>query len=495
MPSSTSNRLCRPTSFSFMYLVFLPLCFQGTEAINPVLRSFESLSDSVDRVLTYYKAHYQEMNFDGIFGLVLLRGRCFFANRYLQQDSLQGLMRTRNTWNGAHIGRVLKPIELDITRKLSLVDSILPNAFKSLRSRKDPYFNKMGSLFKLSWTPDLVRLVYPSEMQSEFDVSSDEFDGKISDQCLIELLQKNMSSERCQLSDQCIHVLSSRQMIGYESTHQVLLFLIIQKLGCSQLLAERMNVKETSFSSVETDLCSSIYAQFISLQKQGFPLTAAKKDLLLEQILVCGQSGFLQFANINFLDVIISWQDSCGCFRETKPKTKSYLPSIGRMLRSEMTLQDGCLSHLTAVASGALALYLHVFLLPMASSVDRQYGFHEKLVAYYMTKNNPNIPELIEDQYSGPQISRKTSWTPSVSQSVVERLGKLHGFFIHIHSGPPDEIWPISRPPFTNSNIGLTYYLLFLSVVLCIIIFLILCKCSVNPNQRKSLNYSSLSRK
>ncbi|KAF7256022.1 hypothetical protein EG68_06726 [Paragonimus skrjabini miyazakii] len=483
MPSSTSSRLFRTTSFSFMCLVFLPLCFQITEAMNPVLRSFESLSDSVDRVLTYYKAHYQEMNFDGIFGLVLLR------------DSLQGLVRTRNTWNGAYIGRVLKPIEQDVTRKLSLVDSILPNAFKSLRSRKDPYFNKMGSLFKLSWTPDLFRLVYPFEMQSEFDVSSDEFDGKMSDQCLIELLQKNMSNERCQLSDRCIHVLSSRQMIGYESTHQVLLLLIIQKLGCSQLLAERMNVKETSLSSVETDLCSSIYAQFISLQKQGFPLTTAKKDLLLEQIVVCGQSGFLQFVNINFLEVILSWQDSCGCFLETKPETKSYLPSISRMLRSEMTLQDGCLSHLTAVASGALALYLQIFLQPTTSSVDRQYSFHEKLVAYYVTKNNPNIPELIDDQYSGRQVHGKASWTPSVSHSVVERLGKLHGFFIHIRSGPPDKIWSISHPHFTNSNIGLTYYLLFLSVVLCVIVFSMLCSYSVNPNLRKSLNYLPLSRK
>ncbi|KAF6768378.1 hypothetical protein AHF37_11768, partial [Paragonimus kellicotti] len=385
---------------SFGRMLRSEITLQATEAMNPVLRNFDSLSDSVDRLITYYKAHYQEMNFDGIFGLVLLRGRCSFANRYLQQDSLQSLMKTRNIWNGAHIDRILKPIEQDVTRKLSLVDSILPNAFESLRSRKDPYFKKMGSLFNLSWTPDVVRLVYPFEMQSEFDVSSDEFDRKTSDRCLIELLQNNMSSERCRLSDQCIHVLSSRQMIGYESTHQVLLLLIIQKLGCSRLLTERMNVEESSIPSVETDLCSSIYAQFISLQKQGLPLTTAKKDLLLEQIVVCGQSGFLQFANINFLEVILSWQDSSGCFRETKPETKSYLPSFGRMLRSEITLQDGCLSHLTSVASGALAVYLQVFLLPMTSSVDRHYNFHEKLVAYYTAKNNPLVfPAFLPNSY------------------------------------------------------------------------------------------------
>ncbi|KAA3673430.1 uncharacterized protein DEA37_0002992 [Paragonimus westermani] len=388
---STSSGFCHPASFYFTCLVFLPLCFQATEAVNPVLRSFESLRSSVDRLLAYYQAHYQEMNFDGIFGLVLLRGRCSFSNRYLQQDSLQSLTKTRNTWNGAHIGRVLKPIEQDLARKLSLVDSILPNAFKSLRSRNDPYFKKMGSLFKLPWTPDLVRLVFPFEVQSELDVSSGEFDGKMSDRCLIELLQKNMSSERCHLPDQCIHVLSSRQMVGYESTHQVLLLLIIQKLGCSQFLSERMNLKESSLSSIETDLCSSIYAQFTSLQKQGLPLTTTKKDLLLEQILVCGHSGFLQFINIHFLEVVLSWQDSSGCFRETKPETKFYLQSVGRMLRSEMILQDGCLSHLTAVASGALALYLQVFLLPMASSVDKHYNFHEKLVAYYEAKNNPLV--------------------------------------------------------------------------------------------------------
>ncbi|KAF8564608.1 hypothetical protein P879_10155 [Paragonimus westermani] len=391
VPPSISGGLCHSASFYFMCLIFLPLCFQATEAMNPVLRSFESLRDSVDRLIAYYQAHYQEMNFDGIFGLVLLRGMYSFSNRYLQQDSLQSLTRTRNTWNGAHIGRVLKSIEQDLARKLSSVDSILRNAFKSLRSRNDPYFKKMGSLFKLSWTPDLVRLVYPFELQSEFDVSSGEFDGEMSDRCLIELFQKNMSSERCHLPDQCIHVLSSRQMVGYESTHQVLLLLIIQKLGCSQFLVERMNLKESSLSSVETDLCSLIYAQFTSLQKQGLPLTTAKKDLLLEQILVCGQSGFLQFINIHFLEVVLSWQDSSGCFRETKPETKFYLQSVSRMLRSEMTLQDGCLSHLTAVASGALALYLQVFLLPTTSSVDKHYNFHEKLVAYYETKNNPLV--------------------------------------------------------------------------------------------------------
>ncbi|KAA3670456.1 uncharacterized protein DEA37_0004242, partial [Paragonimus westermani] len=54
-------------------------------------------------------------------------------------------------------------------------------------------------------------------------------------------------------------------------------------LGCSQFLSERMNLKESSLSSIETDLCSSIYAQFTSLQKQGLPLTTTKKDLLLEQ--------------------------------------------------------------------------------------------------------------------------------------------------------------------------------------------------------------------
>ncbi|KAL3310916.1 hypothetical protein Ciccas_010511 [Cichlidogyrus casuarinus] len=90
-------------------------------------------------------------------------------------------------------------------------------------------------------------------------------------------------------------------------------------------------------------------------------------DLFMEQIGLCGEAGYTEMARSDWLSMILSWQDSSGCFKQMQSELmnqqnfdpKKYGNFRKRAETRIITRQGNhCLAHRTSVALSALSVYL-----------------------------------------------------------------------------------------------------------------------------------------
>ncbi|GAA54710.1 UPF0764 protein C16orf89 homolog [Clonorchis sinensis] len=182
--------------------------------------------------------------------------------------------------------------------------------------------------------------------------------------------------------------------------------------------------------SLITDRCAEIYSSFKALLRDGASSIYEKRDLLLEQIFICGFRGFDTFIELPLLDIVKSWQDPSGCFGgvDRGMLTTRATTNSGRALLLEEQLADGCLTHLTSVATAALAVYLNYFLRPFDISGENAVTLR-LLEIYYLIQGNTTVPPLLADTQTEQPSEPKQSWVPSVDADLIPELGKPHGLF------------------------------------------------------------------
>jgi len=78
-------------------------------------------------------------------------------------------------------------------------------------------------------------------------------------------------------------------------------------------------------------------------------------DLFFEHLFVCPSIGFYELLKEEYLPIVLNAQHESGCFKDQKEDSEL---GGGRKLLEEVELDDGCLFHMTAVASGALTQFL-----------------------------------------------------------------------------------------------------------------------------------------
>ncbi|XP_064475853.1 UPF0764 protein C16orf89 homolog [Ornithodoros turicata] len=163
----------------------------------------------------------------------------------------------------------------------------------------------------------------------------------------------------CQnISRHCWDLMTTSGGHGYEVTHQVLYLAAGQGLGCTSRM-ESMD-EGNSGSTVDVLLkqfCSVVADDALESARQGFQ-PSEKMDLFLEQVAVCGARGVAQLLWPPWVNMALSWQKPNGCFHRPHDTANKVL----RTRRSERVTADGCLLHMTSVATGALAVWLRSFL-------------------------------------------------------------------------------------------------------------------------------------
>ncbi|KAH7714867.1 hypothetical protein AAVH_17759 [Aphelenchoides avenae] len=264
-------------------------------------------------------------------------------------------------------------------------ESTAEKAIASLEQRDDAYFNKFRFLvqrpYKIGVSPH--RRIDEHFRWSEKDRGDAGarrepwFDESASDGCMQELFL-----EGCPLSESCLKtMLGPKGTTGYIVTHQVLYVSIGKMAGCSAQIETFLNSSRGAQTTEDyvAELCTNIHDEVARYQRDKRKLARISHDdldLLVEQVFVCGQFGFVDFANPHVLVAALAWQHPrLGCYTRSKPEA---LPNMGlsadvlgfgpgssaRKPLEESVAQDSCLSHMSTVAAGALLTFLRLLLDP-----------------------------------------------------------------------------------------------------------------------------------
>ena len=293
-------------------LLMFGLIFQSSFAIRNrytertwkicIDRTIKSLEDVTD----FYQNNVQNVNLDSIYGLRVAQGS---------------------------LSNILKKLSIDhcfYKRLHSLYNNMKNAADKSLPYLKEyqqDYYNQFKPLVDKPWTifEDFRRMatqVSPAEQVNSREQLQQHFDEKISDNCLTQITGTNLHSKRsCQISLNCLKLMTSANLIGYGNTHQILYFLIGFHTGCRYIIEKEFRKFRGQFEgtlNVNQFLekkCKQIFNEMNELKENV--VVNGDTDLFMEQGLVCGILGYEEFLDVEILENIFLWQDKeRGCFGE-----------------------------------------------------------------------------------------------------------------------------------------------------------------------------------
>ncbi|XP_012269488.2 UPF0764 protein C16orf89 homolog [Athalia rosae] len=178
-----------------------------------------------------------------------------------------------------------------------------------------------------------------------------------SDRCMAQLAEDS-SEENCQVSDQCADMLiKNDEPKGYPLSHRLLYVQVANALGCSERDFKPFNKLLPAY-------CTSMLQDAVDLEDANFPLIS--RDLICEQVILCGMNGYLEFANDRYADLILSWQNSAGCFSSVGFSENDEVRQR-RSKRESEGMDFGCDNHATSVGAASLALLIRQYVETSAS--------------------------------------------------------------------------------------------------------------------------------
>lgn len=120
----------------------------------------------------------------------------------------------------------------------------------------------------------------------------------------------------------------------YSLSHQLLYLIIAEIKNCTDIVKLR---KAVSIQHLKKVYCTNMMKINLEIEDEDFPLH--RRDLFMENIMLCGMIGYSDFIKTQWLEAILSWQNPTGCYLRI----------------------DNCTSHLTGIAAGALGVFLRFY--------------------------------------------------------------------------------------------------------------------------------------
>lgn len=483
--------MAKKTMLAGLRLTILLVLFLGS--VLPYDQKSDDLTEdvisSLSRVLDFYDRDYKSINLDGIFGLRVAQGALLSIINNVQDGQLSVednvLNQVKELYNNA---------SLTAKSALPFLQRSSPQYFRKFRKQvSDPWLN-----FKPFTNKKLVKQQY--KPQSRRNVIN--FDEGTSDQCMTELTGTapgSDGSQPCHISDKCWGLISAEGTEGYTLTHQALFFQLGELQGCTPVLLKRLeqsNIKG-GLEGIYSRICSEIYPQMTAIeQKRTLDRSSYHKDLFMEQAMVCGSMGYRDFLSAARLRKILSWQRGDGCFgairsvHQDEDETEQFSESdnndprerhsefIGnsdmngnseklrspfgnfkksleyeyshvlrkplsmRTMRSllvEKKLKDGCMSHVTGVATGLLGVYLRWVLYSQEQPFQKHNDMETKKLfenpvqsenaGVYINDNLADVIALKEKQRQKRQKKDETQSAHLMQRRKAAMLDKteLHG--------------------------------------------------------------------
>ncbi|XP_004478427.1 UPF0764 protein C16orf89 homolog isoform X1 [Dasypus novemcinctus] len=294
-----------------------------------------------ERAAAFLEERLPELNLDAAVGFRVLEAQ------------LQGV---QEAW--AHDPR-LQPLRLRASKLAEKLAALLQRSLLYLGQSDPKYLREFQLIVQpgfwkppRAWAHTNASLVYP-----KFE-PEDSFSEERSDLCLVQLLGTGAEgSQPCRLSDSCRTLMATDGCSGYCLSHQLLFFLSARMKGCTSGLFRHSQHYMDLYCANMMDL---------NLRAEAIGYAYPTRDIFMENIMFCGLSGFSDFYKLRWLQAILSWQvPRKGCFG--KPAAENEGPQaaqhqghfLRRVKRREKIFTDGCSSHNTAVAVGALGGFLY----------------------------------------------------------------------------------------------------------------------------------------
>uniref|UniRef100_A0A8C4WDE3 Chromosome 16 open reading frame 89 n=1 Tax=Gopherus evgoodei TaxID=1825980 RepID=A0A8C4WDE3_9SAUR len=319
--------------------VFLLLIFLFKSDVSKSEADMRSIIISALEKATFFLANkYRDINLDAVFGFHVLQALENWASEHelLSQQ--------------ARVERLVKKLSFLIEKATHSLGQSDPEYFKEFEPVLGPNFWMLPH----SWNQTDSSLAY-----SVFDSSSC-FTEEMSDKCFTYLLGTwKDNGKPCVVTKACRNIMTKFGCSGYPLSHQLFYFMFAAMKGCSDHLFLRTQYYKNIF-------CASMMKINLVIESIGF--TFSSRDLFMENIMLCGMSGFSDFYKPSWLENILTWQKpEEGCFG--KPSENSEHPSrvkdqeqlLRRVKRREKVFADGCSSHNTAVAVGVLGGFLYYY--------------------------------------------------------------------------------------------------------------------------------------
>uniref|UniRef100_A0A1A8PLS0 Chromosome 16 open reading frame 89 n=1 Tax=Nothobranchius rachovii TaxID=451742 RepID=A0A1A8PLS0_9TELE len=332
-----------------LVLLSAAACRTRAEVIDDVL-------GSLSRGVSFLERQHDHINLDGAVGFVMLQAELKEAVRtWPHTDPVSWAQRTTTV-------ALLKRLDLSLDKAVAALKQNDPKYYREF----EPLLTWTFWLIPQGWHSTDPSLVYPSTITTEC------YDEQLSDKCLTLLLGTwKMNGTPCIATKPCRDTMTRFGCPHYSLSHQLLYFMIGRMRGCNNLLkgdmrASRVNMTEQNYQEI---FCSNMMKANQDIVRDG--LTEQTADIFIENILICGLSGFSDFHKADWLQHILRMQDlEVGCFGRDQSiisqiigdELLEQLQPHRRVKRREKILTDGCSSHMTAVAVGALGGYLNFYL-------------------------------------------------------------------------------------------------------------------------------------
>uniref|UniRef100_A0A914Q4Y5 Uncharacterized protein n=1 Tax=Panagrolaimus davidi TaxID=227884 RepID=A0A914Q4Y5_9BILA len=271
--------------------------------------------NALNGLIFYYDREYSNLSNDAIFGLRVIQGQldhvyADFHGRGYHKDIFDAI-RNISINAGKIDGKILKAAE--IKPDFETFKSILEKPFW-------PGFNSLQQIDERFRWSDKEHF---NEKKHRIWFNSENNENK----CLIELTENP-----CKISNECaIKFFNQTGFNGYQLSNQMLFLLIAKGLKCETEITKILN--ETRFKTVNehvAEFCTNIHFELKKFQRDKKKLARIDQndlELLLEQVFVCGQFGFVEFVDTHFIVAALSWQHpKIGCFTNSRPEG---IPNMG----------------------------------------------------------------------------------------------------------------------------------------------------------------------
>ncbi|XP_078041570.1 UPF0764 protein C16orf89 homolog [Augochlora pura] len=302
--------------------------------------NFEEKLTALSKVVDYIHGRPDQMNADATFSITIVEANIaatLMHRNARQLDNKYWETLTRILKLCDSIRRYLMDTIVPANKDVQLLHHALNNPVLWLR----PIFWQDGGVDRSSPTPDITYRDV-KEMIMQGTPKEEE-----SDRCLGEIV-KNGLNYRYRMPDTCNQILMRRDLTrGYPLTHRLLIVQVAKTLRCEYGLPVRS-------SDLAASYCSSILQDLTDIEAAGFPYQTP--DLMMEQVLLCGMEGFLEFTGGHFERLVLDWANPRGCYSSLG---NELLESQPRLVRRASTPTDfGCDSHATGLAAATLSLFI-----------------------------------------------------------------------------------------------------------------------------------------
>jgi len=305
------------------------------------------LSKAFEDNLAYFDREYKKLDSDAVLGLRVAEG---YFHRILEDTERGKIKLSLKVYS--NVTNLLNKVSEILQKILPLVQENDPLFYPALNSRCTYY--------------------KPYQFKEHEDVGERKEikpgDAERFSRCVREIVgSKNSNSEPCTISDECKEAMMTRGAPEALLYYQAMFFVLGEVSGCLDKINSKMKLSGDKLSDHLHHICTSAYFSVAWLNFQGGH-DAEGLISILKLSFSCGLLGYHQILEDRGLSNVVGWQLTSGCYGDytrvgEEKDSETDVGKSNRELKSAY-LGNGCISDVTGVGLGLLAVYLRWVLDP-----------------------------------------------------------------------------------------------------------------------------------